>query len=198
VTLRFETVFVIGTFSGSGSDHRRHHRSPVTANRPTGQVYLKARYALGTPTVTLRSTSIASGFSAIVLRVAGLRIRRFEPPLHPPARCGTRHRAGAHQWTVSAVHPSQVRLRSPPIDTWARCRPVPPLTSLGAFPLPRHRTVEDPAMANPAPLMGRLRAPPSLPGQGLASEPRGRLPLAAPIYPKGSHCRPVPRNKLKS
>ena len=38
VTLRFETVFFTGTFSGSGSDHRRHHRSPVTANRPTGQV----------------------------------------------------------------------------------------------------------------------------------------------------------------
>ena len=38
VALRFETVFVIETFSGSGSDHRCHHRSAVTANRPTGQV----------------------------------------------------------------------------------------------------------------------------------------------------------------
>jgi hypothetical protein len=76
--LRFETVFVIGTFSGSGSDHRRHHRSPVTALKPTGQVHPKARYRLVTPTVTLRSTSIASGFSAIVLRVAGLPYRGFE------------------------------------------------------------------------------------------------------------------------
>ena len=49
--LALKRFFVIETFSGSGSDHRCHHRSAVTANRPTGQVQLAETLRPSTPTV---------------------------------------------------------------------------------------------------------------------------------------------------
>jgi hypothetical protein len=59
LALRFETVFVIWTFSGLGSAYRRHHRKPRHGQQAGGAGPTK-RARIGTMTVTLYSTGIAS------------------------------------------------------------------------------------------------------------------------------------------